>query len=167
MEVLFENCYIRDKELIKEIFRFFYFQRKFRVVCNVLLSLSFLVNVLIAIFEKTMNWFVLIGVPLFFLYQIYIYIRQVNVTIKRDEEVFSGEILVKTIVTNEYIQCLAPNGSVQNVTYDKIKNAVQTKKLILLRSKASLTYILRKDGFTKGTREEFLAFLVTKGVKIK
>lgn len=48
-----------------------------------------------------------------------------------------------------------------------IVKAVQTENLILLRSKANLIYIFRKDTFIKGTHEEFIMFLRGKGIKIK
>ena len=77
------------------------------------------------------------------------------------------EISVETIVTNEYIQNTASTGAVNKLEYDKIRNSVQTKNLILLRSKANLIYIFRKDTFTKGNKEDFISFLNGKGVKIK
>ena len=45
METLFENSYVRNKELAKEIYRYYYFQRKWLIVCYVLLLLSFLGNI--------------------------------------------------------------------------------------------------------------------------
>ena len=77
------------------------------------------------------------------------------------------EIFVETIVTNEYIQNTASTGAVNKLEYNKIRNSVQTKNLILLRSKANLIYIFRKDTFTKGDKESFIRFLNNKGVKIK
>ena len=167
METLFENSYVRNKELAKEIYRYYYFQRKGLIVCYVLLLLSFLGNILISIFEKTYNWGVCIFVPLFFLFQLYCYFRQVNTMVKRDSEVHGKEISVETIVTNEYIQNTASTGAVNKLEYDKIRNSVQTKNLILLRSRANLIYIFRKDTFTKGNKEDFIIFLNDKGVKIK
>ena len=87
--------------------------------------------------------------------------------VKRDSEVHGKEISVETIVTNEYIQNTASTGAVNKLEYDKIRNSVQTKNLILLRSKANLIYIFRKDTFTKGNKEDFISFLNGKGVKIK
>lgn len=167
MEILFKNGYIRNKELVKEIYRFYYFQRKWLVVCYVLISLSFFANILIALFEQTVNWGVLIFVPLFFLFQLYCYFRQVNTMVKRDSEVHGKEIAVETVVTNEYIQNIASTGAVNKLEYDKIRNVAQTKNLILLRSKANLIYIFSKDNFTKGNKEDFVRFLRSKGVKIK
>ena len=167
MEILFENSYVRNKELAKEIYRYYYFRRKWLVVCYALLLLSFLGNILISIVEKTYNWGVFIFVPLYFLFQFYCYFRQVNTMVKRDSEVHGKEISVETIVTNEYIQNTASTGAVNKLEYDKIRNSVQTKNLILLRSKANLIYIFRKDTFTKGNKEDFAHFLRSKGVKIK
>ena len=167
MEILFENSYVRNKELAKEIYRYYYFQRKWLVVCYALLLLSFLSNIFISIFEKTYNWGIFIFVPLFLLFQLYCYFRQVNTMVKRDSEVHGKEISVETIVTNEYIQNTASTGAVNKLEYDKIRNSVQTKNLILLRSKANLIYIFRKDAFTKGDTESFIKFLNGKGIKIK
>lgn len=167
MEILFENSYVRNKVLAKEIYRFYYFQRKGLVICYVLLSLSLVANILISIFEKTYNWSIFIFVPVFFLGQLYCYFRQVNAMVKRDSEVHGKEISVETIVTAEFIQNTASTGAVNKVEFNKIRNAAQTKNLILLRSKANLIYIFRKDTFAKGTKDDFIAFLNTKGIKVK
>lgn len=167
MEILFKNSYVRNKELAKEIYRYYYFRRKLAFVCEVLISLSFFANILIAIFGETFNWGILIFVPLFFLFRFYCYFSQVNTMVKRDNEVHGKEISVETVVTNEHIQNTASTGAVNTVEYDKIKSAVQTKNLILLRSKANLFYIFRKDTFAKGTKDEFIVFLIKKGIKVK
>ena len=167
MEILFENSYVRNKLLAKEIYTYYYFQRKWLVVCYALLLLSFLGNILISIFEKTFNWGVFIFVPLFFLFQLFCYFQQVSTMVKRDSEVHGKEISVETIVTNECIQNTASTGAVNKLEYDKIRSAVKTKNLILLRSKANLIYIFRKDTFFKGTKDEFIAFLASKGIKVK
>ena len=167
MEILFKNSYVRNKELAKEIYRYYYFQRKWLVACYVLLLLCFLGNILISIFERTYNWGVLVFIPLFFLFQFYCYFRQVNTMIKRDSEVHGKEISVETIVTNDYIQNTASTGAVNKLEYDKIRKVAQTKNLILLHSKANLIYIFRKDTFTQGNKEDFACFLRRKGVKIK
>lgn len=167
MEILFENCYVRNRALAKEIYRYYYFRRKVVVACNALLLLSFLINLLILIFEHTCNWGIFIFVPLFLVFQIYCYYRQVNLMVKRDDEVHGKEVSVKTIVTNDYIQSTASTGAVIDLKYDKIKNSVQTKNLILLRTRTNLFYIFRKDTFTKGSKDDFIAFLTGKGIKVK
>lgn len=167
MEVLFENSYTRDRQLAKEIYRYYYFQRKWLVVCYIVFCISFIADILIAVFDKAIIWSVLLFVPIYFLFRFYCYYRQVNTMVARDKEVHGKEITVETIVTDEYIQNTASTGAVNKVEYCKIRNAVQTENLILLLSKANLIYIFRKDTFTKGTKEEFVQFLKNKGIKIK
>lgn len=167
MEILFENSYIRNRQLAKEIYRYYYFQRKNLLACYIILFLCFIADILLAVFENTIIWSILIIVPVLFLFQFYCYCRQVNTMIARDSEVHGKEITVETIVTDEYIQNTASTGAVNKIEYCKIRNVVQTKNLILLRSKANLIYIFRKDTFTKGTADEFIRFLKNKGIKIK
>ena len=86
--------------------------------------------------------------------------------VKRDIEVHGKEISVETIVTDDFIQNKASTGAVNKLELNRIKNAAQTKNLILLRSKANLIFIFRKDTFTKGSKDDFIAFLKTKGIKV-
>ena len=167
MEILFKNSYTRNKELAKEIYRFYYFQRKWLVVIYILFALSFLSNIVLAAVGESYNIGVLIFVPLFVVLQFYCYFYQVNTMLKRDDEVHGKEIEVKTIVTDNFIQNTASTGSVNQIEYDKIRNAIQTKNMILLRSKANLIYIFRKDTFEIKTKEEFISFLKAKGIKVK
>ena len=167
MEILFENSHTRNKELAKEIYFYYYFQRQWLVVGYIFIALSFLVNLLIAIFDTAANYSILVLVPLFFLLQWYRYCRHVNIMVNRDQEAHGKEISIETVITNENIQCRDSAGGVSKLEYDKIKNVVQTKNLILLLSKANLMYIFRNDAFTKGNKEDFLLFLKGKGIKIK
>lgn len=167
MEILFENTYTRNKALAKEIYRYFYFQRKILIVLYVLLGLSFLANIAQLIFSDTYNLGVLVCVPFFFCFQAVSYFRQVATLVKRDIEVHGKEITVDTVVTDTYIQNNASTGSVNKVEYHNIRYAVQTKNCILLQSKANQIYIFHKDTFTVGSKEAFLQFLRSKNIKIK
>ena len=50
-------------------------------------------------------------------------------------------------------------GTRQDLELSRIKKVVKTKSYILLQSNANLLYVFDKNGFTKGTLEEFLDFL--------
>lgn len=167
MEILFENSYVRNKELAKEIYRYFYFQRKFLVVCYVFLLISFFANILSAIFESACHWSVVILVPSLFAFQFVCYYAHVKNLVKRDLEVHGKEICVQTVVTDAYIRNTASTGAVNDLEYANIRYAIQTKNLILLRSKANLLYIFRKDTFTKGDAQSFLAYLNSRGIQVK
>ena len=73
MEILFKNSYTRNKELAKEIYRFYYFQRKLLVVVYILFALSFLANIVSAALGESYNIGVFVFVPLFVVFQFYCY----------------------------------------------------------------------------------------------
>lgn len=166
MEILFENTYVRNKEMAKEIYRYYFFRRKGMIILYILCSLALISDIVNAIFEDGSGWYSCIIIPLLLLYIIISYFRTVNLTVKRDAEIHGKEITTDAIVTEDYIQNTLSTGAVISVEYSKIKKAAQTKNLILLFSDANLIYIFRKDGFTKGTTDEFIAFLKSKGIKV-
>ena len=167
MEILFENSYVRNKELAKEIYRYYHFQRKPLVVCHIIILLSLVANLLAVIFDEKHNLGIIVFSLFYFFARLFSYYNQVNAMVKRDNEMYGKEITVETIVTDEFIQNTASTGSVNKIEYDKIRSAAQTKNLILLRSKANLIYIFRKDTFTKTNAQMFVAFLKSKGIKVK
>lgn len=166
MDILFENSYIRNKKLAKEIYRYYYFKRKIYIFSYVMLGFFFTKNLLSAIFLNSYSLIVFIVAPLCALVPVYCYICQVNAMIQRDNEIHGKEIEVNTVVTDEFIQSTSSTGGVSKVEFDKIKTAIQTKNLILLHSKANLIYIFAKDAFNIGGKEEFVTFLKTKGIKV-
>ncbi len=166
MDILFKNTHTRTKELTKEMYRYFYFQRTSTIVVFVLLSLSFLANAVSGILGYSYSIVVLVGVPLLILSRIFFCAYQVNTMRKRDREMSEQDIEVETMVTNEYVQNTAL-GSTAKIGLDKIKYATRTKNLILLHTKANLIYIFRKDTFTVGSYDQFMAFLKSKGIKVK
>lgn len=167
MDILFENSYTRNKELLKEIYCYHYFKRKSMIVALVALFICFVTNVLLAFFGDAHNLELIILLPLFFAFHIYLYNFQIITTLKRDKEVQGKEIVVQTIVTDDFIQNTSSTGAINKLEFNKIKKAVQTKNLILLMSDAKLFYIFRKDTFTKGNKDDFISFLKYKGIKIK
>lgn len=167
MEILFENSYVRDEQMLKEIYKYLFFKRKSMVISYIILFLCFLVNLLMALFDGIFNYYILVFVPLLLAFRFFNYIYQVNIVLKRDAEMHDNEIAIEVIVTNEFVQNTASNGSVSKLEYDKIKRVTQTKNYILLLSKAKLIYIFKKDCFTKGTPENLMVFLKNKGIKVK
>ncbi|MCL2046137.1 MAG: YcxB family protein [Oscillospiraceae bacterium] len=49
-----------------------------------------------------------------------------------------------------------------NIPISQIKSIKKSKNFILLRTKAKQIVVLAKDGFTKGTLDEFLDFITAK-----
>ncbi len=166
MEILFENYYVRDISLLKEIYTYSYFKNPLLLIMNFFIILFTLINLYFCILKSTFSFSLFIA-PIYFLFVFFRYKSYVKNTIKRDNEVNGGKnIEVNTIATDEYIQNTASTGSVYKVPYDNIKNCKQTKNLILLYSKANLIYIFRKDTFSKGSANEFIEFLKNKGINV-
>ncbi len=169
MEILFENSHVRNKELAKELYRYTMFKRPIMVFIHVALLLSFACNIAL-IWDQSSNWAVLIVVPLYFAYSFWRYHVSVSSMLKRDREAFGGEVTVQTVVTDTCVrQTIAngPNNAANETKLSNIKKVVQSKNLIILWTNANLLYIFHKDTFGARGKDEFLAFLRGKGIKVK
>ena len=101
------------------------------------------------------------------LLQFLLYHLSLNRTLKRDLEMLGKPADGTFKVTNDSIIGEGANGAVTETSFDNMKSAAQTKNLIILRTKANLLFIFRKDGFSIGTKEDFVAFLKNKGIKVR
>lgn len=166
MEILFENVCVRNRDVTKEIYGYYYFRRRLSVVLNIILALALLGNAAAFLLEgETANWYVTVFLAAFFAFQIINYYKTVKTVVMRFEE--TGQTQITTTVTDEFMQITSPGGATGKMEYCHVNKVFQTKNLIILETKAKLFYVFAKDGFTKGSSQEFIAFLQTKGIKIK
>ena len=165
MEIVFENNYTRNKDTAKELYRYLYFQKPLFIVLDIFLAFTFVINVVYIFIGEAYNLSILIGNPIVFILQTFLYFSHINAMVKRDRELCKNGITIHTIVTNDYVQSTSSLGDVNTLEYSNIQHVAQTKHLLLLFTKAKLIYILKKDAFTKGNGEDFLAFLKEKGIK--
>ena len=166
METLFENSYIRSTKIAKDFYRYICFKRPFILTFDILIGLSFIVNIISLLAGYTATYSVLVLAPIFYLFQIIQYLRAVKTMIKRDNELANGTAInVNTIVTSESIKCTSSSGSVNEIPLSKFKKVIKTKRLILVRSESKLIYIFPKDSFTKGSSDEFITFLNAKEIR--
>lgn len=160
MENKFEIHYTRTKELLREYCLFAYFARPSMIACDCVLLALAAVSVVSG------------GTPLLALLPVIVigmklvlYLTMPNAMAKRDDEAASGgAVTVDASAGEDLLRFRVSNGAEQELPYAKMKKLAQTKHLILVSSEAKLWYIFPKDAFTKGTPEDFLAFLKTKGV---
>ena len=168
MDIVFKNTYVRNKALFKELYAYYYFGRPLMIVFHILFAIYipvYLFNIFMYGWDNLYWSIIFFGIYVFI--RIPLYFHQVNTVLKRDRELFDGEISISTVVTDQYLESIAPDGAVNQLSFEKIKRARQTKNLILLHTKTNLTFIFRKDGFTQGSVDEFKAFIRSKGIKIK
>lgn len=167
METLFKNEYTRDRSLVKEVYKYFYFKRKIYIFAYALWGANFLLALYLALFQNQYRYGPLIGAPLLMLLPSLFYHFQVKTVIARDLETHGKAVGVEITVTDEFIESKASTGSVYKLDYSSIRVVLQTKNMILLRSRANLIYIFKKDSFTVGRAEDLLLFLKSKGVRVR
>ena len=167
MQTLFENKVTQNRDMAKEVYRYHCFRRPFIVFLNILIFIDFVFTLYCTITDKFRADIVLVLVPVYFLLEILMYFRLVNLMVKRSAEIHGGPISAEMNVTDEYIEQTASTGGVAKLEYSNVKKVIQTKNYILLLSKARYYYIFSKTGFTSGTPDEFVAFLKNKGFKVR
>lgn len=160
MDILFENTYVRDKELAKEYYMFCIYKRLSCRIARIIWTLADLIGLLF------LNPFVLALDLVFCLARLIRYYNSINKMVNWGIQVHGKEIEARTVVTDTYFERTLSTGAVTKVELKTIKQAVQTKNLILLRSDKGIYHIFRKDTFTIGTKNDFIAFLINKGITV-
>lgn len=167
MEVLFENSYTRDKEWAKDAHSYIYFRQPIMIVLDIIFALYVIIGIDNSIITKSIDWSYVLFPLIWYAFIVLVYIRSVNIAVKRDLEMHGKAIEVTVIVANDIIKQSQSTGSEYQLNYCDIKKAVQTKKYIYLQTKANLLYSFNKDGFSIGNEKDFLMFLKNKGIKVK
>lgn len=167
-DTLFENQYVRDEALVKDLNRYLFFRQPIQIVLYVLTGLLLAVTVIHIILVGWENAVLpIVFVTVFFSIKCITYHRAVKMQLARDREVNGAPVEIRECVTEESIQSATTRETAPIVlTYDQIRSVRQTKNLILILTKARLVHVFVKDRFTKGTPEGFLAFLKQKGVRV-
>ena len=171
MEPLFELRYTKDpneSEYDKEISRRIAFDPPL-IVFIVFVVIYFIgcYVMLRRIYFPTI--FALYAVILLICIRVVAYFRMVKFAQKRYIELY-GDVVSHVVVTVtddavRYSSSVASDDVVLKLS--SIRKIYRTKHLIAFRSEANIIYSLRLDAFIKGTPEEFILFLNSKGFKVK
>lgn len=167
MDALFENSYIKDKAWVKESYRYAYFRRPILVVCYCLLAFFFVFGAVDSIRLQYVNWGLIVGPIFMALYVTFMYNKSVRTMIKRISENDGKPIEVETFVYDDRIVQQNSIGTEKSLKYEDIRKAVVTKNYIYLVTRSNLMYTFDPDGFSVGTKSDFLAFLADKQIQIK
>ena len=170
MEILFENIFVRDKKTAKEIYGYWFFKKPTMVAMYSILAAyatACIVGLIIDFESAKESAFPLFCALLLPVLMIISYSSQVKMMVDRDKEMGGGEgISCHVTVTDSELTLTAFDGK-NSVSVDNIKYAFLTKNYIVIVTKARLMYILKKDSFTIGDSDGFIAFLLKKGVKVR
>lgn len=168
--MLFENSFVRDKNTAKEIYGYFFYKRPIMILLYGVIGIYTVLTLLTSIlFPEIAADFVIVLmlVALYIILLVLPYRMNVNTMVKRDAEMAGGrEFLCEVSVSDSEIIHTAI-GNTQSVGFENISYAFITKNYVALVTKAKFTYIFKKDSFTLGDCDGFVAFLKEKGIKIK
>ena len=168
--ILFENKFKRGREAMKEIYYRYFMCGPVTIAIYIVLAL-YLVSFIIAAFvsvEAVKQAAVPLAMLIFAaLLMQFRYRQSVKLAVERDNEISGGEGLdVNITVTEDGFTNISEEGQ-STIGFDRVKSAFVTKNYIAVLTKAKLIYILKKDSFTVGDFDGFVAFLQAKGIKVK
>lgn len=162
-EILFEGTHIRDKAFYKELGTYLVFQRPIMLVLHfiVLLTITF------GFCNGVTNKVVLVITFLFYALCIFmLYNNYVSLSYKREMEQSNGiPVEITVFITESQITHINALGASVKIEISTIKRVNRSKNYVILISKTRQMYIIDKRKFTKGTPDELVAFLKSKGVK--
>ena len=169
MEPLFELRYSKDPhntEYTEEIYRRLLFNVPF-IAIVVFTSFTFIVSVTAQGVTKT-DVFLLCAIVFLIAVRVSNYFRIIKLSQKRYIELYGDVVNDITItVTEDVIRFCSSVTEDIELKFSNVKKVFRTKHLVVFRSDAKIMYNLRLDSFTKGTPEEFILFLNSKGFKVK
>ena len=171
MDILFENQYERTKKFHKEIYTYSFFKRPIMLALYIVLSFIFILCILSMLFLDIFQFEnaarIVSIIPIVVVVMIVRYFRVIDISYKRDLELNNGEpAKIIMTLTNEGIEtCRANTESKNHISFQCIMKIITTHNYYLLLTEAKHYIVFKKDGFCKGTPDEFLSFIKGKIVK--
>ena len=159
----------QDKEMVKAFNVYIHFQREVTIIINCILLVGFATALFLALSEGDFAHYQLIMPPLFWLFIICLHFKRVNLMIKRLQELNKFDVFVEAVAEDDKIVFTLDGIDTPSIelSFDKIKRVDQTKDYIFILTQAGLAYILKKDGFVSGSKEELIFSLRKYGIKVK
>ena len=162
-EILFEGTHTRDKSFFKEIAGYLFLKRPLMLTLHILVAVSL-------VFAIASDTFIKIPYIVVFVFYVAImmssYFSMRNLSYKRQLEATGGvDIEVRVQITDTEITHIGFKNANINVNLSAIKSVSMSKNYVIMMSKTKQMYIIDKRKFEKGTPEELVAFLKSKGIK--
>lgn len=158
MEPLFENKYTMTKAVLRE----FYWKAGHYLIICILSCIAILCGALIAAFDdQPGRFFLLIWVLVFTALMVLLFFIMVNLTYKRMAEQAPCKPFQAyySFYDDKIIGGFVDSETRTSLDYSTVKKTIVSKNLIILKTRANVGYILRRDSFTLGTEEAFMAFI--------
>lgn len=169
MQTVFENQFVCTKDYYNEFYKYICFKKPIMIIINIILSISLIVNILSIIFPRVflsndnMAEVNIATILIILCIEIYVFFRNKNLAYSRAIERGKGSpIEIKLIITEKDINIFINSEKDMDIEFKNIEKTVETKNYYILLSKAKRAITIKKDGFIKGTENEFREFLKQK-----
>ncbi len=153
----FVNEYEYTQDILKESIGSWW-DWKFRDRFRSMLIISVLIAVLVIVIKQPL--FLLAELVPLFLIILFKFKKRNSIQIEweRIDILFRGKGLSYRVEIGEDISFTSAKGS-NHVQFSDVENYIETKNLIVLFLKGSMTLALDKNGFKEGTKEDFMSLL--------
>ena len=165
---MFVNEYARTKDTMREIYQYWYFRRPLSVLLYAVVAFNLLVRIVVLFTDGYTDPLLTLLILLIGGLYPAMYFIQVNSAAKKDSQLLHGEDLRACIHVTADRFYPTPSDERVYIELSGVNYAFLTKNYIVLVMKSTrLMLIFRKDSFTLGDADGFLAHLRTHGVRIK
>ena len=166
--ILFKNVHTRPKQMFQEMLFCHYFKQPIPLLLHCMLILSLIYHVAHWILHGAPN--TAIVTPFFYAFLVAVlyilHILQVRISYKRELEISPTPIQYTLYAKQDRLSVVSDLGTNIDFEYTVIKKALKSKHYVFLITKAKHAIVVEKNGFSKGTYENFLVFLRDKNIKI-
>lgn len=165
MEYLFENIYVDTEKLLRQTYKKI-LKKKVLIwtAVSVVMGLLFLFAGVV-LDKPVYRWGSLIYVVLAVWYLLWPH-RIARKAYKNMLKFYDG-VIPETVVRLADAITLTQGETVTTIPYNKLKQVSILDDCLLLHNEIGGAYIVSNDGFTKGTKQEMLAFLKEKCPQLK
>lgn len=166
MQTIFENQFTYTEDYYEEYYKYICFKRPIMLAVNIILSINFIVSILSIMFPQLnaldtntaeaniATVFIIICL------QIYVYFKSKKHAYKKSLEINEGKPrTLKILIHEKAISVFLNSEKNISVEFKDIEKVIETKNYYILISKLKLEIVLKKDGFIKGSSNEFKQFL--------
>ncbi len=166
-DTLFELRYTRSAEQIKEAQRYLLLKAPSAIAMNAAIVVFFLLNLAVWLWLRDpVNLIAGIAMLALMGLRCWFYHWTMRNLERREQEMFNGTAPEVGVQIYEDRICSQVNDGKTETMLTNFKRGYCTNHLIVAKTKGSLIYILPKDAFTKGTPEECVRFLASKGIRV-
>ena len=168
-DALFELEFVRRIEDIKAAYRRVFFLMTSSLVLHTMMVVLGLGYTYLGIKTHDRLYLILGAVVLLcLLLRVWQYWWSMRLLDRRERETFNGKApTVHVEIFDDFIRTSQNEGGPSTETpVSSLKQAFRAKNLIVIRTKAGLLFVFPVSGFRLGTPEDFLRFLIERGVRV-